>query len=38
MKPRLTYLAVLTLVVAAQFGGVFTHLGRLCGISFTDGH
>jgi hypothetical protein len=38
MKPRLTYLAVMTCVFAAQFGGVFTRLGRLCGISFTDGH
>jgi hypothetical protein len=38
MKPRLIYLAVMSCVFAAQFGGVLRPLRRLCGISFTDGH
>jgi len=38
MKPRLIFLAVTCAVFASQFGAVFHGFGRLCGISFTDGH
>ena len=38
MKPRLIYLAVISLVFAAQFGVFLSPFRRLCGISFTDGH